>query len=101
MPSCLTPSRSVPTEIGVRLALGSTPQAVVRQFVKESLSVIAVGAFAGWSIALSGVILLGADLDVPIFVGVPLLLMAVATAACWLSARRAAHGDPMLALRQQ
>ena len=89
------------TEIGVRLALGSTPQAVVRQFVKESLSVIAVGAFAGWSIALSGVILLGADLDVPIFVGVPLLLMAVAAAACWLSARRAAHGDPMLALRQQ
>ena len=79
------------TEIGVRLALGSTPQAVVRQFVKESLSVIAVGAFAGWSISLSGVILLGADLDVPIFVGVPLLLMAVAAAACWLSARRAAH----------
>ncbi|MET0214389.1 MAG: ABC transporter permease [Vicinamibacterales bacterium] len=89
------------TEIGVRLALGATPQAVVRQFVKESLSVIAVGAFAGWSIALSGVILLGADLDIPIFVGVPLLLMAVAAAACWLSARRAANGDPMLALRQQ
>ena len=71
------------------LALGSTPRGVVRQFVKESLSVIAVGAFAGWSLALSGVIVLGADLDLSVFVGVPLLLLTVAAAACWLSARRA------------
>ena len=89
------------TEIGVRLALGSTPQGVVMQFVRESLAVIGVGALAGWSIALSGVVVLGADLDVPIFVGVPALLMGVATGACWLSARRAATGDPMAALRAQ
>jgi hypothetical protein len=56
---------------------------------------------AGWAIALSGVIVLGAELDVPIFVGVPTLLMAVAAGTCWVSARRAAHGDPMAALRQQ
>jgi ABC-type lipoprotein release transport system permease subunit len=89
------------TEIGVRLALGSTPQRVVRHFVLESLSVIGVGACAGWTLAVSGVIVLGATLDVPVFVGVPTLLLAVAAGTCWLPARRAAHGDPMAALRQQ
>jgi predicted permease len=89
------------TEIGVRLALGSTPQGVVRHFMLESLSVIGIGAFAGWTLALSGVIVLGAELDVPVFVGVPALLMAIAAGTCWLSARRGAHGDPMAALRQQ
>jgi ABC-type antimicrobial peptide transport system permease subunit len=89
------------TEIGVRLALGATPQGVVRHFVLENLSVIGVGALAGWAIALSGVLVLGAELDVPTFVGAPALLMAVAAGTCWFSARRAAHGDPMAALRQQ
>ena len=89
------------SEIGVRLALGSTPQGVVGQFVRESLLVIAVGALAGWAVALSGLIVLGGDIDVPTFTGVPMLLMAVAASACWLSARRAASCDPMIALRQQ
>ena len=91
------------TEIGVRLALGATPRGVVAQFVRESLAVIAVGALAGWAIALSGVIVFYGDgaIDVRIFVGVPALLMAVAASACWLSASRAARCDPMAALRQQ
>jgi predicted permease len=89
------------TEIGVRLALGATPRGVVAQFVRESLAVIGVGALAGWAIALSVVIVYGGAIDVPIFVGVPALLMTVAAGACWLSARRAASCDPMTALRQQ
>ncbi len=78
------------TEIGVRLALGATPGGVVGHFVRESLLVIGVGALAGWAVALSGLIILGAALDVAILAGVPALLMAVAASACWLSARRAA-----------
>jgi hypothetical protein len=89
------------TEIGVRLALGATPRRVVARLVGESLSVIGVGALAGWAIALSAVIAYGGAIDVATFIGVPALLMAVATIACWLSARRAAHCDPMAALRQQ
>ncbi len=89
------------TEIGVRLALGATPRGVVGHFVRESLLVIGVGALAGWAVALSGLIVLGAALDVAILAGVPTLLMAVAASACWLSARRAARCDPMAALRRQ
>ena len=88
-------------EIGVRLALGATPRRLVARFVGESLMVIGAGALTGWAIALSVVIVLyGGKIDMPIFVGVPVLLMSVAAGACWLSARRAAHGDPMAALRQ-
>ena len=88
------------TEIGVRLALGATPQGVVAQFARESLFVISVGAVAGWAIALSALIVLRGPMDVAILAGVPALLMSVAASACWLSARRAAHCDPMTALRQ-
>ncbi len=90
------------SEIGVRLALGATPRGVVAQFVRESLTVIGVGALAGWAIALSGVIVFygGRAINVGIFVGVPALLMAVAVVSCWCSASRAARCDPMAALRQ-
>jgi hypothetical protein len=89
------------TEIGVRLALGATPRGVVGQFVRESMAVVSVGALAGWALALCAVIVFyDAAIDVLVFIAVPLLLLAVAAAACWLSARRAARSDPMAALRQ-
>jgi ABC-type lipoprotein release transport system permease subunit len=43
----------------------------------------------------------GRPLDPRVFLGVPAVLLFVATAACWLPARRAAGGDPLSALREQ
>jgi len=89
-------------EIGLRLALGATPGRIVRQVIRESLTVILMGAAVGWIavFVVSAHINRGAPFDFAAFVGVPALLLAIATFACWIPARRAAAVDPMLALRQ-
>jgi predicted permease len=90
------------TEIGVRLALGATPQGVVSQIVGESLRVIGAGALVGWLIMfMIALHLLRGLIDLPVFAGVPAILLAVATVACWVPARRATKVDPMVALRQE
>lgn len=90
-------------EIGVRIALGATARRVVVEMVKDTLRVIAAGAAAGWAIAwlFYAHIVPGGPLDPRIFIGVPALLLAVAAAACWAPARRAAGIDPMVALRHE
>jgi ABC-type antimicrobial peptide transport system permease subunit len=90
------------TEIGVRLALGATGRRIVSEFVADSLRVIAAGAIAGWLIAfvLAIDVLAGGPVDIPVFAGVPAILLAVAALACWLPARRATRVDPAVALRE-
>lgn len=90
------------TEIGVRLALGATPRRVVRQIVMESLKVVAIGAALGWFMVwIVNAHINRGPLSLAAFVGIPMLLLTVATVACWIPARRAAATDPMLALRQE
>jgi predicted lysophospholipase L1 biosynthesis ABC-type transport system permease subunit len=91
------------TEIGVRLALGATPGRVVRQIVGETLRVISVGAAAGWAIGfvIAREVALVGTFDVPIFVGVPSTLLAVAIFACWLPATRVARVNPAVALKHE
>ena len=88
------------TEIGVRLALGATVRRLIAQCVGEHLLVIGTGALAGWLIACAVVVgILSAPLDLPVFVGVPAILLVVATLGSWWPARRITRVDPMLALR--
>lgn len=89
------------TEIGVRLALGATPQRVVAQFVAEHIGVVATGAILGWLAAfVAAKDLLDDDrIDLMVFGGAPAILLAVAALACWLAASRAARIAPMEALR--
>jgi putative ABC transport system permease protein len=90
-------------EIGVRLAFGATSKRVVLQIIRENLGAITWGTAIGWLLAL--VISLHAFPNGPsnlsVFLGVPALLLTVATLACWLPARRASRVDPMAALRHE
>ena len=90
-------------EIGVRLTLGATSGRVVLQIIRENLGVITWGAAMGWALAL--VIAVRAVnrgvINLPVFIGVPAILLGVATLACWLPARKASLIDPMAALRHE
>ena len=90
------------TEIGVRLALGAAPARMVRQIVRESLGPVWLGLGPAWLAAVVVMLHVRAGaLNAPILLGVPALLLAVATLAAWLPARRAARIDPVVALRAE
>jgi predicted permease len=92
-------------EIGVRLTFGATSRRIVLQIIRENLAAITWGTAIGWVLAL--VISLRATamtkgvVNLPVFIGVPAILLGVATLACWIPARRASRIDPMAALRYE
>ncbi len=90
-------------EIGLRLSIGATQSRVVTQIVGESLRVIGVGALAGWLLAFGIGLHVdpGKPIDGLVYIGVPVVLMVVATVACWLPAARASRVNPMDALRSE
>ena len=89
-------------EIGLRLALGATTGRVIRQFVVEHLTVVAVGALAGWLLAFAVVVdLFSAPVDTLVFAGVPAVLLAAAAVAAWWPARRVSAIPPIIALRAE
>jgi predicted permease len=94
-------------EIGIRMALGAQGvqvlQLVVREGFRPILGGIVVGlvASAGISRGLSAMLFGLNSLDAVSFVGVSVLLIAIALLATWLPARRATEVDPMVALRYE
>lgn len=92
-------------EIGIRMALGSQRVEVQLHVIRQGMRLTMLGVAIGLlgALALTRVLthlLFGVTPRDPItFVGVTLLLAAVALLACWLPARRAAKVDPMEALR--
>ena len=93
-------------EIGLRIAFGARPGAMVRRMVRDSAVPIVIGTLAGLAAATAATrvitsFLFQTDPIEPVtFAAVALLLVTVGIAAAWVPARRAAHVDPVLALRE-
>ncbi len=93
-------------EIGIRMALGASRGAVLWMILREGLALVAVGLAVGTAAALllgrlATSVLYGVEPGDPAtLVGVIVVLMGVAAAACLLPARRATSINPLLALRQ-
>jgi hypothetical protein len=94
-------------EIGVRLALGATPERVGRQVVWEGARRIGVALVLGGAGAAAVGALIRASLyrstpwDPPVFVVAATVLVAVSVLATVAPARRASRVDPLLALRSE
>jgi putative ABC transport system permease protein len=94
-------------EIGIRMALGARGQQILWLVAGQNAKWLLLGITAGIASALALTRLLGAYLyavrptDPLTFVGVTLLLLAVALLAVCIPARRATKVDPMVALRYE
>lgn len=94
-------------EIGIRVALGAATGQVLGRVVRQGVVLAAIGLAIGAAGSLAVTRLLGSMLfevkpaDPVTLVGVSLLLMLVALAACYIPARRASRVDPLVALRHE
>lgn len=92
-------------EVGVRIALGAQGRDVIRLIVTDGFRVVAPGIVLGIACALIGgkwiapLLFQVSPYDPSILAVIVTTLLAVAIAASWLPARRAAAVDPNEALR--
>ena len=94
-------------EVGVRLALGADPARVLVMIVRQAVSLAAIGVAIGVTGAAMLAPLIASQLfgvgvmDPVTFAAVPLMLVAVATAAAVVPGRRAMRVDPVQAIRYE
>ncbi|MCI0447221.1 ABC transporter permease [bacterium] len=94
-------------EIGVRLALGANTSDVLRLTIGQGMLLVLIGGVIGLALALALTrlaksLLFGVNAADPFtYVGVVMLLAAVALIACYIPARRATKIDPVIALRNE
>lgn len=93
-------------EIGVRLALGAVPAALLRRLLGQQMLPVAIGIAAGLAGAVAAGRLLASRLfgvsssEPRVLLAVAVTLALVGLAAVYLPARRAAAVDPAVALRE-
>jgi putative ABC transport system permease protein len=94
-------------EIGLRMALGASRGAVLRQVIGKGMGPTAIGiglglagavAFSSW---LKSVLAGSRPADPVTFLGAALLLAMVAAVACFIPALKATRIDPAITLRTE
>jgi ABC-type antimicrobial peptide transport system permease subunit len=94
-------------EIGVRIALGARPGAVLALVFRQGLAIVGPGLALGIAGALAATRVLRTQLydvspaDPAALLSAAAFLLVVAAGATWFPARRAARVDPMEALRHE
>jgi ABC-type antimicrobial peptide transport system permease subunit len=95
-------------EIGVRMALGARPGSVLRLILAQVSWLVVTGIVAGAGLSWWASRYIGASLlfrvqptDPALFWSAASALFVVGTLAAWLPARRAAHVDPTVVLREE
>jgi ABC-type antimicrobial peptide transport system permease subunit len=94
-------------EVGIRLAIGAQPGALVRLLMREGFVLVLIGTVAGLGLGVLSARLLATLLygvgtvDPVTFLGAPVVLMAAGAVAAFLPARRASRVDPASVLRAE
>jgi putative ABC transport system permease protein len=97
-------------EIGIRRALGAQKSDVLGLVMKEGAVLTVTGTLIGMALTWAGLRLMSGlffsvasvqTFDPALLVGAPLLLAALALAACYVPARKSMRIDPATALRQE
>jgi ABC-type lipoprotein release transport system permease subunit len=92
-------------EIGVRMALGATAQAVRRQVVSQGTRVVVAGVLVGIIAAILSTkylatLLFGVKaVDPIVFAAMSVMMIGVGILSSYMPARRASNVDPIVALR--
>lgn len=94
-------------EIGVRMALGARPRAILQLMLAQGMTTALAGATIGGAIALALSVLLRAQvfrvpsIDFTAFLMAAALLVAVVLVASLIPARAASRVDPLIVLRDE
>jgi ABC-type antimicrobial peptide transport system permease subunit len=89
------------------MALGAERADVLRLVVRTGLRLVISGMAIGLAVSLGAAKVIATQLwgvspyDAETLVTVPILLLLVGLAACWIPAQRAARVDPLVALRHE
>jgi predicted permease len=94
-------------EIGIRMALGAPRRNIFKLIAGQGMTLVLIGLVIGLGAAFALTRLIRSllfevsPIDSTTFLGVAVLLVAIALLACYIPARRATKVDPMIALRYE
>jgi predicted permease len=94
-------------EIGIRLALGATPRAILRLVIGRGMALAIPGVLIGvlgslaFTRMMRGLLFGVSPIDPLTFVAIPLLLVLIALLASYIPARRATLVDPTVSLHSE